>query len=55
MSERKRAEIERIKGDANEAKNRLMSLVYELRDIGAIREANSLDTIISKLETWQNK
>lgn len=55
MSETKRSEIERIKGDANEAKSRLMSLVYELRDIEANREANSLETIISKLEIWQNK
>ena len=47
--------IYRAKSDANTAKDRLISIEYELRDIGAIREANSLSTIIGKLEAWQNR
>lgn len=47
--------IHQAKSDANTAKDRLISIEYELRDIGAIREANTLSTIICKLETWQNK
>ena len=31
-----------------------MRTVNELRKIGAMREANMLETIISELEVWQN-
>ena len=51
----KRNEIERIKSEVNVAKSRLIDMLHELLDIGAVREANSLETIIIKLETWQNK
>ena len=48
-------EIYRAKNEANAAKDRLISIEWKLREIGAIREANSLSTIIGRLETWQNK
>jgi len=47
--------IAEIKGDVNPAKERLINAMYELYDIGAVREARSLETIIEKLEIWQNK
>lgn len=48
-------QIQRIKEDANGSKEKLIYLVYRLRDAGGNREANSLESIISKLEAWQNK
>ena len=51
----KRDQIEELKEEANVAKDRLIKIMYELEDIGAIREARSLETIIEKLEIWQNK
>ena len=47
--------IEILKSDASVAKDRLIKIAPELEDIGAIRESNSLYTIIGKLEAWQNK
>lgn len=55
MRTNKREEIERIKVELNTAKDRLIRAMYELEDMGAIREAHSLETIIEKLEIWQNK
>lgn len=40
---------------ANSAKDKLISLEYELREAGFERKANSLSTIIGKLEAWQHK
>lgn len=51
----KQKEIENIKKQANSPKHRLMELENELREIGAIRKANSLNVIIGKLESWQNR
>lgn len=51
----KREQVDRLKNEANNAKDRLISILYELEEIGAIREAQTLGTIIGKLETWQNK
>lgn len=51
----KDAEIRNLQMDANVAKERLMRIADELREIGAIRKANTLETIIEKLEIWQNK
>lgn len=48
-------QIRRVKSDVNPAKDRLIRAADELQEIGAIREANSLRTIIEKLEIWQNK
>ncbi len=48
--------IQSLKGyDINVAKERLMRVASELEDAGGIREAKSLETIIWKLEEWQNK
>ena len=49
------AEIERLKASANTAKSRLMEIAWKLEEEGARREARSLETIIEKLEIWQNK
>ena len=46
--------IESLKNDANEAKERLGRIAEELYRCRAIRKAKSLETIIFKLETWQN-
>lgn len=40
---------------ANVAKERLIEILDKLYEVGAIRKAKSLDTIIGKLEMWQNK
>lgn len=45
-------EKSRLQDEANAAKDRLISIEYKLRDAGFIREANSLSTIIWKLEEW---
>lgn len=47
-------EIAELQTEANSPKERLMRIADELREIGAIRKANSLETIIEKLEIWQN-
>lgn len=44
-----------LQSDASVAKERLMKIEDELRENGFIREANSLSTIIWKIEEWQNK
>ena len=49
------AKIENIKSGINTTKERLMKAADELREIGAVREASTLETIILKLEIWQNK
>lgn len=41
--------------EANMAKERLMRIADKLYEAGAIRQAKSLETIIKKLEIWQNK
>ena len=53
--EEKRAEIAHLKNEACTPKSRLMELAYRLEELGAIREAHSLESIIWKLEIWQNK
>lgn len=54
-TEEKRIEVEHIKSEASSPKSRLIQLHSELMDIGAVREANSLGTIIGRLEEWQNR
>lgn len=54
MTQEERAAIEKAQGRANIAKERLMEIVGELESIGAFRKARSLETIIIRLETWQN-
>lgn len=48
-------EIEHLKSEASSPKDRLLEITSSLYDAGAIREAKSLETIIAKLEEWQNK
>lgn len=47
--------IEQLKSDANAPKHKLMEIVDKLYACGATREARSLETIIARLEIWQNK
>lgn len=51
----KRAEVEHIKKEACTPKSRLMELAEKLGEVDAIREQKSLESIIWKLELWQNK
>lgn len=51
----KRDYVEHIKKEACTPKSRLMELAYKLEEVGAIREQKSLESIIWKLEVWQNK
>lgn len=51
---KKREAIEQAQHDVNCAKERLMKVMDELEDAGAIRKAKSLGTIIEKLEIWQH-
>lgn len=53
--EEKRHEINHIKSEVSTTKSRLMEYASRLEELGAIREANSLNSIIWKLELWQNK
>ena len=48
-------EIRRLKMMANEAKQRLIEIRSRLQDAGADRDANSLGTLIGKIEEWQHK
>ena len=48
-------EVNTLKSEANVAKDRLILIENKLREIGANREANSLSTLIEKLEIGQNK
>ena len=48
-------EIAELKAEANVAKDRLIKIMNELQELNAVREAKSLETIIIKLEMWQNK
>lgn len=53
--ETKQERIQRAKSEANSAKDRLISIMHELQEIGAVRQATSLEVIIIKLECWQNR
>ncbi len=50
----KKIEIARLQEEANVAKERLSRISNELYHIGAIRQAKSLETIMARLEIWQN-
>lgn len=50
-------EIDDIKGDANRAKDLLMTLHEKLEELAepkALQEAQKLEAIIGRLEYWQN-
>ena len=51
----KKERIERIKNEVNTPKDKLIAFMWELEEIGAKRDAQTLGTIIGKLEAWQNK
>jgi hypothetical protein len=51
----KNEEIEKLKSEAETAKFKLIQILHDLESIGAVKEAKSLETIIIKLEVWQNK
>lgn len=48
------AAIRHAKDEASSPKSRLIRLARDLRDARAFREAKSLDSVIAKLEVWQN-
>lgn len=50
-----RDERERLIVSANEAKERLDSIAYQLEELGYVRKAKSLMTIVYRIEEWQNK
>ena len=50
-----RFEIAELKSEANVAKDKLIKIMNDLLEINATREAKSLETLIIKLEVWQNK
>lgn len=45
--------IEQAQYEANAPKGKLMSIIDDLYEAGAIRKAKSLETIVEKLEKWQ--
>lgn len=46
--------VQKAKAEANSPKDKLISILHELEECGAIREAKKLESIIIKLEIWQN-
>ena len=46
--------VQKAKTEANGPKDKLISILNELEECGAIREAKKLESIIIKLEIWQN-
>lgn len=50
-----KSEIQSLKSDCNEPKERLISVMNHLSEIGAVKEADQLEKIIIKLEVWQNR
>lgn len=55
MGYRIKKDVERLKSEVNTAKERLMRIFNELWELGDIRDSKSLNTLIEKLEIWQNK
>ena len=47
--------VDHIKNEACAPKSRLMELAEKLGEVGAVRDQKSLESIIWKLEIWQNK
>lgn len=46
--------VQKAKAEANSPKHKLISILHELEECGATREAKKLESIIIKLEIWQN-
>ena len=53
QASKKRHKINVIQAEANEPKMHLIGIRNKLEDIGAMRQAKSLNTIIARLEAWQ--
>ena len=53
--EDKQKTIRRAQSEANAAKDRLIQICNDLYEVGAVRKAKSLEIIICRLESWQNK
>lgn len=54
MDEEKKKKIRDIQMRANEAKDRLHEMVIDLEEMGQVRRAKSLMTIIYRIEAWQH-
>lgn len=54
MTERKEEVLRHYQCEANPAKERLMDIASRLEEAGLVRQAQSLETIIWRLEAWQN-
>lgn len=46
--------VQKAKTDANSPKDKLISILNELEECGATKEAKKLEKIIISLEIWQN-
>lgn len=55
MKNKRQEELKKITMEANEAKDRLYKIVYELQEEGFDGKAKSLMTIIYRIEEWQNR
>ena len=49
------AEIKRLIGEANEAKERLYQISERLEELGQHRKAKSAMTLVYSIEEWQNR
>lgn len=55
MPQYKRERIDYLMGyETNTAKDQLLLIMYQLEELGAKRKANSLRTIVERLEKWQH-
>lgn len=52
-AEIRQLETERLVCESNSAKERLVRIAQELREIGANRKARTLEILIERLEVWQ--
>ena len=50
-----KSKIESLKSDCNTPKEKIINIMNELAEAGAIKEAEQLEKIIVKLEIWQNR
>lgn len=53
MTHQQRETLRNAKGEASRAKSELLRILDKVQDASP-REARRLETIIGKLETWQN-
>lgn len=54
-TDEKEKAIQYQKNRVNAEKSRLMDIASALEELGAIREAKSLKTLIGRLEEWQHR